>query len=161
MAGFGRYGPYIEHDGKYIKIDADEVLTVGLNRAVTLIAEAKTGSKGGGARTSAPIKVLGEHPERGGKIEVLSGRYGPYIKFGAVNATLPKGTAPETITLDEAVKLIAARIENGGGAKKKAGSKAKAVKPKAPPGEGKSAKGSKKPKPAARKTPTKAASEAP
>ena len=161
MAGFGRYGPYIEHEGKYIKLDAEEVLTVGLNRAVSLIAEAKTGGKGGAARTSAPIKVLGEHPERGGKIEVLSGRYGPYIKFGAVNATLPKGVAPEAVTMEEAVRIIAARMENGGGTKKKPAAKAKAAKPKAPADEGKAPKGGKKPKPPARKTPAKAASEAP
>ncbi len=104
MAGFGRYGPYVEHDGKYSKIDADEVFTVGLNRAVTVIAEGNAGAKARAARASAPIKVLGDHPELGGKIEVLSGRYGPYIKFGKVNATLPKGKEPEAVTLDEAVE---------------------------------------------------------
>ena len=88
MAGFGRYGPYVEHDGKYVKIDADEVFTIGQNRAVTVIAEGS--GKAQAARTSTPIKALGEHPELGGKIEVLAGRFGPYIKFGKVNATVPK-----------------------------------------------------------------------
>ena len=83
MAGFGRYGPYVEHDGKYVKIDADEVFAIGLNRAVAVIAEGNKGGKGrGSSQPQAPIKVLGEHPQLGGKIEVLSGRYGPYVKFG-------------------------------------------------------------------------------
>src|SRR5262249_29369378 len=71
MAGFGRYGPYIEHEGKYVKIEAGEVLTIGLNRAVALFADAAAQGKGNAARTSAPIKVLGEHPALGGKVEVL------------------------------------------------------------------------------------------
>ncbi len=165
MAGFGRYGPYIEHDGKYTKIDADEVLTVGLNRAVTLIAEAKTSGKGRAGASAAPIKVLGEHPELGGKVEVLAGRYGPYIKFGKVNATIPKDMAPEAVTMDEAIRLIAARAEAGGGGKKKSAGKAKTAKPKASGANGKAingvpAKAAKKPKAAARKTTSKAATEA-
>jgi DNA topoisomerase-1 len=165
MAGFGRYGPYLEHDGKYTKIDAGEVLTVGLNRAVALIADAAAEGKGKAARTSTPIKVLGEHPEQGGKVEVLSGRYGPYIKFGTVNATIPKDMAPEAVTMEEAVKLIAARVASGGGTKKKAAGKAKAAKPKAAAANGKAAAGevakpAKKPKAAAKKTAAKAASEA-
>ena len=124
MAGFGRYGPYVEHDGKYVKIDADEVFTIGQNRAVTVIAEGNAAAQGRAARTSTPIKVLGEHPELGGKIEVLSGRFGPYIKFGKVNATVPKSTAPEAVTLEEAVRLIAAKMESGG-SKTKARGKAK------------------------------------
>ena len=118
QAGFGRYGPYLEHNGKYIKIDAGEVLTAGLNRAVALIADAAANGQGKAGRTSTPIKVLGEHPALGGKVEVLSGRYGPYIKFGKVNATLPKDTAPEAVTMDDALKLIAARMESGSGKKK-------------------------------------------
>ncbi len=164
MAGFGRYGPYVEHDGKYVKIDADEVFSIGLNRAVAVIAEGNAGGKGRPARTSTPIKVLGEHPELGGKIEVLAGRYGPYIKFGQVNATIPKGKEPESISMEEAVALIAARMEGGGG-KTKARGKAKAAKPKAAAANGKaeSAKtegGAKKPKSPAKKTTAKAASKA-
>ncbi len=131
------------------------MLTIGLNRAVALIADAAAEGKGKAARTSAPIKVLGEHPEHGGKVEVLSGRFGPYIKFGKVNATVPKSMAPEAVTMEDAVKLIAARMESGGGKKKPAG-KAKAAKTKAATGP---ANGGKKAK-APRKTATKAASEA-
>jgi len=164
MAGFGRYGPYVEHDGKYVKIDADEVFTIGQNRAVTVIAEGNAGK--GAARTSSPIKVLGEHPELGGKIEVLSGRFGPYIKFGKVNATIPKNTAPEAVTLEEAVRLIAAKMESGG-AKTKARGKAKTAKPKAAAANGhgkangaKPENGAKKPKSPAGKASAKAASKA-
>ena len=164
MAGFGRYGPYVEHDGKYVKIDADEVFTIGQNRAVTVIAEGNTGGQGRAARTSTPIKVLGEHPELGGKIEVLSGRFGPYIKFAKVNATIPKNIAPEAVTLEEAVRLIAAKMENGG-SKTKARGNAKTAKPKAAVANGKTNRAkpesdAKKPKASAKKTPAKAASKA-
>jgi DNA topoisomerase I len=165
MAGFGRYGPYVEHDGKYVKIDGDEVFTIGLNRAVSAIAEGNKGGKGRPGQSQTPAKVLGEHPELGGKIEVLAGRYGPYIKFGSVNATLPKNLTPDAVTMDEAVRLIAARMENGGGSKTKARGKAKTAKPKAAAANGKAASskaatGSKRPKSSAKKTTTKAASEA-
>ena len=164
MAGFGRYGPYVEHDGKYVKIDADEVFTIGQNRAVTVIAEGNTGGQGRAARTSTPIKVLGEHPELGGKIEVLSGRFGPYIKFAKVNATIPKNIAPEAVTLEEAVRLIAAKMENGG-SKTKARGNAKTAKPKAAVANGKTNRAkpesdAKKPKASAKKTPAKAANKA-
>ncbi len=128
-AGFGQYGPYLKHDGKYTKIDADEVLAIGLNRAVSLIAEAKSGAKGRGG-ASGPVKALGEHPELGEKIGVYSGRFGPYVKCGKVNATLPKDMAPEAVTLEDAVKLIAARMAAGPKAKgsKAGGSKASGAK---------------------------------
>ena len=164
MAGFGRYGPYIEHEGRYFKIDVDEVLNIGLNRAVTVIAEGKTGGKGRQAGSSSPLKVLGEHPELGGKVEVLAGRYGPYIKFGKVNATLPKNIAPEAVTMEEAVRLIAARLENGAGTKKKPFARAKGAKVKTATANGnvangKPASGSKRRKPAARKAASKLASK--
>ncbi len=111
VAGFGRFGPYVQHDGKYASLSsADEVFEVGINRAVTLIAEKAAGRARRGASV---IKELGEHPELGGKIEVLSGRYGPYVKHGKVNATIPKGLNPEEVTLAEAVPLIAARAAKG------------------------------------------------
>ncbi len=126
-AGLGRFGPYLLHDGKYVSLKTDDVLAVGINRAVDLIAEAA--SKTGGRTAAAPLKELGDHPD-GGKVAVYSGRYGAYVKHGKVNATLPKGTEPDTITLEEALKLIEARAEKGGKGKKKAPAK-KATKPKA------------------------------
>jgi DNA topoisomerase-1 len=114
-AGLGRYGPFILHDGTYANLpSAEEVFSVGINRAVVLLAEKKAG-KSGRFQRAAPtvIKELGEHPAEGGKIQVLSGRYGPYVKHGDVNATLPRGKEPETLTVDEAVRLIAERVANG------------------------------------------------
>jgi DNA topoisomerase-1 len=119
-AGFGRFGPYVQHEGKYASLSGpEEVFAVGLNRAVALLAE-KAASRGrrGGANV---IKELGEHPELGGVVQILSGRYGPYAKHGKVNATLPKDREPETITMAEAVELIAARSEKGPVKKKPAG----------------------------------------
>ena len=127
VAGLGRYGPFIEHDKKYANLDsADEVFTVGLNRAVSLLAEPKKGRAGA---TQSALKTLGDHPDLGGAVQVFSGRYGPYVKHGKVNATIPKSIEPEAITMAEAVKLIEARAANG-----------KAPKPKAGGGGGRGAK---------------------
>jgi DNA topoisomerase-1 len=121
-AGFGRYGPYIQHDGKYASLGGtEEVFEVGLNRAVSLLAEKAASSRG--RRGANVIKELGEHPELGGKVQVLTGRYGPYVKHGNINATIPKDREPEQVTMDEAVALIAARDAKGP-AKKKAAKKA-------------------------------------
>jgi DNA topoisomerase I len=111
LAGFGRFGPYVQHDGKYASLGAPtEVFEVGINRAVSLLAEKAAGRVRRGASV---IKALGEHPELGGKIEVLSGRYGPYVKHGKINATIPKDRDPEQVTLAEAVELIAERSAKG------------------------------------------------
>ncbi len=120
-AGLGRYGPFILHDGTYANLDdIEEVFIVGLNRAVTLLAEKAAGGKSRFQRAKPTVlKDLGEHPDGGGKIEVLSGRYGPYVKHDKVNATIPNGKDPAAISVDEAVALIAARAAKGGGKKKK------------------------------------------
>jgi DNA topoisomerase-1 len=110
-AGFGRYGPYVQSDGKYASLSApEEVFEVGLNRAVSLLAEKAADRRPRGASV---IKQLGEHPTLGGKVHVLRGRYGPYVKHGKINATLPKDREPEQVTLEEAVELIAARSAKG------------------------------------------------
>jgi DNA topoisomerase I len=122
VAGFGRYGPYIQHDGKYASLSTtEEVFEVGLNRAVSLLAEKAASSR---ARHGASvIKELGDHPQLGGKLQILTGRYGPYVKHGKVNATVPRDREPEQVTIEEAVELIAARSAKGpankGPAKKK------------------------------------------
>ncbi len=111
VAGFGRYGPYVHHDGKYASLSApEEVFEIGINRAVSLLAEKAANRR---PRASSVIKELGDHPELGGKVQVLSGRYGPYVKHGKVNATLPKDRDPEQVTLQEAVGLIAAKSSKG------------------------------------------------
>ena len=128
LAGYGRYGPYVQHDGKYASLSTpEEVFEVGANRAITLLAEKAANRSPRGATV---IKELGEHPEGGGKVQVLSGRYGPYVKHAKINATLPKDRDPEQITLEEAVQLIAARAAKGPAKKaaKKSASKKKPAK---------------------------------
>ena len=122
-AGIGRYGPYVKHGRTYANLpEVDEVFTVGLNRAVDLIAQ--KAAKRGGSANQTPLKELGEHPERGGVVNVMDGRYGPYVKWDKVNATIPKGTEPGDVTMDMAVQLIAEREAKGG--KKKTASRKKA-----------------------------------
>jgi DNA topoisomerase-1 len=140
MAGVGRFGPYVQHEKTYANLETgDEVLTIGLNRAVTLIAEKKL--KGPSARRfgADPGRVLGDHPVKGGPIVVKNGRYGPYVSHAGINATLTGDKTPETVTLDEAVGLIDARAESGGGPRsrrkapaRKAASGAKTKATKAP-----------------------------
>jgi DNA topoisomerase-1 len=119
VAGFGRFGPYVQHDGKYASLSSpEEVFEVGLNRAVSLLAEKAASSR---ARHGAHVlKELGAHPELGGKVQVLTGRYGPYVKHGKINATLPRDREPEQVTLEEAVELIAAKDAKGPARKKPA-----------------------------------------
>ena len=116
-AGLGRYGPFVLHDGTYANLEnVEDVFSVGLNRAVTLIAEKAAGGKE--AASSARSHDGPEGPRRasreGGKIEVLSGRYGPYVKHDKINATVPNGKDPAALTLEEAIELIAARAAKGG-----------------------------------------------
>lgn len=112
-AGLGRYGPFVLHDGLYANMEnPDDVFTIGINHAVTLLAE--KAAKGGGRRgAAAALKELGDHPDGGGKVTVHNGRYGPYVKFGKINATLPKDKEPEAVTLEEAVVLIAEKAAKG------------------------------------------------
>ena len=116
IAGIGRFGPYVKHGKTYANIDASEdILAIGLNRAVTLIEEKKL-NPGKGRRFGAdPGKQLGEHPQKGGMIVAKNGRYGPYVSHNGINANLPNEKTPETVTLDEAASLIDARAESGGG----------------------------------------------
>jgi len=117
VAGIGRYGPYVQHNGTYANLEsADEVFDVGLNRAVAALAEKKNGAKGGRGDATA-LKDLGAHPADGAPVKVLSGRYGPYIKHGSTNANVPKGKDPQAVTLEEAVELLAARAAKGPGKK--------------------------------------------
>jgi DNA topoisomerase-1 len=132
LAGLGRFGPYLNHDGSYASLDSiEDVFNVGINHAVTILAEKK--ARGFKRRGPEPLRELGQHPASGDVIKVMSGRYGPYVTDGNVNATLPQSTPPETVTLDQAVTLIDARAANGGGkrpAKRKAKAPAKETKKK-------------------------------
>ncbi|WP_375597351.1 type I DNA topoisomerase [Devosia sp. Naph2] len=129
-AGLGRYGPFLLHDGKYANLpEVEEVFTVGINRAVDLIAQkAANGGRGGRGAAVAAIQTF-EHD--GGPITVRSGRYGPYVNQGKINATLPKDLKPEDVTLEQAIALIAARAEATGGKKKAPAKKPAAKKPAA------------------------------
>jgi DNA topoisomerase-1 len=129
-AGIGRYGPFVENAGKYANLDSvDEVFTVGANRAISLLAEKKSGR---GRATPSALKNLGDHPTEGGVITVRSGRYGPYVNHGKVNATLPRNMNPEGVTLEQALQLLAEKAGRAP-AKKTAskGRKAPAKKPRA------------------------------
>jgi DNA topoisomerase-1 len=132
LAGIGRYGPYVQHAGAYANLEsAEEVFDVGLNRAVAVLAEKRAGGKFQRGAGAAALADLGVHPEDGAPVKVLSGRFGPYIKHGATNANLPKGRDPTSLTLDEAVVLLAERVAKGGGkkpVKKAAAKKAPAAK---------------------------------
>jgi DNA topoisomerase-1 len=116
MAGIGRFGPYVQHGKTYATLEpGDDVLVLGLNRAVTLIAERAAKGPGRGRGAGDPGRSLGEHPEKKGAVVVKNGRYGPYVSHGGVNATLPSDKAPDVITLEEAVALVDAKAEKGGG----------------------------------------------
>ena len=123
VAGLGRFGPYLLHDGKYTSIPAgDDVYTIGINRAVDVLASKRV------PKGAEPLKSFGAHPDGGGEVQVFDGRYGAYVKHGKINATLPKGTTPENLTLEEALALIAAKAgaAPAGTSKKKVAAKAKA-----------------------------------
>jgi DNA topoisomerase-1 len=110
LAGVGRFGPYVKHGKVYASLEeGDDVLTVGLNRAMHLIADKIANPKKGRRFGADPGKVLGDHPDKGGPIVVKNGRYGPYVSHNGVNATLTGDKTPETVTLDEAVVMLDAR----------------------------------------------------
>jgi len=154
-AGLGRYGPFVLHAGTYANVaDIDEVFEVGLNRAVVLLAEKRAGKFAGRGAAVAPLKDLGAHPETGDPVHVMAGRFGPSVKSGKIHATLPKGTTPEDLTMEQALPLLAAKA--GAAPKKKApAKKAAAKKPAAKKPAAKAATAKKpaaaKKKPAAKK----------
>jgi len=156
VANVGRFGPYLQHDGEFRSVPkTDDVYTIELTRAVEILAQPKSAARGS-------LRTVGKHPEDGAAITLHTGRYGNYVKHGKVNATLPDGTDLDTLSLEEAVALLAARVEAT--AKKPTKAKA-AAKPKsaAKPKATAKTKAAAKPKAAAKtsttatkpKTPTK------
>jgi len=129
-ANIGRYGPYLKHaestsnrGGTNANLEnIEEVFTVGMNRAVQLLAE-KIASRSSRGASATALHELGEHPTEGGPVSVMKGKYGPYIKWEKINATIPKDLEPENVTMDMAIQLIAEKTP----AKKK---KRKTVKKK-------------------------------
>ena len=159
LAGIGRYGPYLQMGKMYANLPSvEDVFEIQMNRAVAVIDEKKAGGGRGrfGRAAPAPIKELGESPVTGKPVRVLNGRYGPYINDGETNANVPKDKKPEDVTLDEALSLLAARAEAGGG-KKKRGAAKKAAAKKSANGDAKAEKPAKKA--AAKKTPAKKAAK--
>ena len=141
-ANIGRYGPYLKHaastsdkGGTNANLDGiDEVWTVGMNRAVQLLAE-KVASRGGRGKAAAPIRELGDHPQAGGAVNIYDGKYGPYVKWDKINATIPDTITPDHLTLAQAIDLIDERAAKAGkkkpSAKKPAAKKPAAKKPAA------------------------------
>ena len=136
-ANFGRFGPYLMHklpgDEKpvYANLkDPNDVFECGMNRAVELITDKRNNPGRGRSAAAKPLKELGDHPDSGGAISIMEGRYGPYVKWEKINATLPKDVTPEDLSMEQAVALIAEKAAKGG--KKKApAKKAPAKKPAA------------------------------
>ena len=161
LAGVGRFGPYVKHGPKYKSVPSDEsVLDIGMNRAVALLAEATTPR---GRAAAKPIRSIGNHPSDEAPVELYDGRYGPYVKHGGVNATVPRDIKPEELTLDQAVALLAERAAKGGAKKPKA-ARAKKTAPAAANDAGDKPKAKKtaaKKKPAAKKKVAKAKDDAP
>ncbi|MBC6982057.1 type I DNA topoisomerase [Caulobacter sp. 17J80-11] len=148
LAGLGRYGPFVQHAGTYANVESiEDVFEIGVNRAVDLLATKRAGGGRGarGGASTAALKDLGAHPVSGEAIKVMPGRFGPYVKCGKVNATIPKGTDPAELTMEQAVALIA---EKAGKSPTKAAKKAPAKKAAAAKTEGDAA-----PKKAAAKKP--------
>ena len=117
-AGIGRYGPFVKHGRTYANLkEVDDVFTIGMNRAVEELA--KKASRGSARTAATPLKELGEHPTDSGPVNVMDGRYGAYVKFGKINATLPKDVKPEDVTMDMAVQLIAEKAAKSGAKKGK------------------------------------------
>ena len=106
-AAIGRYGPYLKHGNAFVNLsDPEEVLTIGMNRAVEVISEkTEKGKKFSAARI---LHKLGAHPENG-EISVMSGKYGPYVRWNKINATIPKNISPDHVTIEIALKLLEAK----------------------------------------------------
>ncbi|MGJ8590593.1 MAG: type I DNA topoisomerase, partial [Yoonia sp.] len=134
-ANIGRYGPYIKHapstsdrGGTNANLESlDEVFTVGMNRAVQLLAE-KVASRGGRGKAAKPIREMGEHPDLGGDVNIMEGKYGPYVKWEKVNATIPKEVEPADLTMERAVELIEEKLAKSPAKRKAATKKAPAKK---------------------------------
>jgi DNA topoisomerase-1 len=108
LANRGRFGPYVQHGSEFRSLEAtDDVYTVTLERAQELLARPKGQRR---QRAAAPeLRVIGPHPQSQVPVRILDGRYGPYVTDGETNASLPKGTAPEAVTLEQAMELLSAR----------------------------------------------------
>ncbi|HEY0525947.1 MAG TPA: topoisomerase C-terminal repeat-containing protein, partial [Stellaceae bacterium] len=150
-AGIGRFGPYLKHGKTFKSLGADDdVLTIGLNRAVSLLAEP---ARGPGRTQPTPLRAVGNHPADGEPIQLFKGQYGPYVTHGGVIASLPRGADPETFALDAAVELLATKGKSKG--KKAAAGRKPAAAAAKKPAAAKKAGGAAKKSPAAKATAVK------
>ena len=119
-AAIGRYGPYVKHGRLYANLpDVEEVFTIGMNRAVEVLAQKAAGGGGRGRTPAKALKELGEHPEGGGAVNVMEGRYGPYVKWEKINATLPKDVEPADVTMELAIEMIREKASKKKGGRRK------------------------------------------
>ena len=119
IVNIGRFGPYIGHDGKFKSIPrSDSIFDINLDRAVELLAQARD--------STIVLRVLGDHPDDKASVEICSGRYGPYVRHGKINATLPKHLTPDAVTMEAALELLTAKIAKGGKTATRKTGKAKA-----------------------------------
>ena len=129
ITALGRFGPYLKHNTTYVSIkDPEEMFTLGMNEAVSRIADKVANP--GRSRGGKVVKDLGKHPKTEKPVQVMEGRYGPYVKYEKVNATIPKGTEPKDVTMEMALEYIAAKEAKKPTKKKKAAKKKPAVKKK-------------------------------
>jgi len=135
ITALGRFGPYIKHNTTYVSLkDPDEMFTVGMNDAVSRIAD-KIANPGRGRSAAKVLKDLGKHPSTEKPVQIMEGRYGPYVKYEKINATIPKGQDPQDVNIDMALEYIAekeAKSPKKKPARKKAAKKKPAAKKKAP-----------------------------
>lgn len=119
-AGIGRFGPFVVHDGDFRSLPkgGDDVYTVDLPTALEFLSKPKAGR-----RTAEPLRVIGAHPADGEPVAVYEGRYGPYVKHGGVNASLPRDGDPQSVTMEQAVELLSARAATAKKDKKAGGRK--------------------------------------
>ena len=119
IVNIGRFGPYIGHDGKFKSIPrSDSIFDINLDRAVELLAQARD--------STIVLRILGDHPDDKASVEICSGRYGPYVRHGKINATLPKHLTPDAVTMEAALELLTAKIAKGGKTATRKTGKAKA-----------------------------------
>jgi DNA topoisomerase-1 len=120
VANVGRFGPYVKHGNEFRSLEPeDDVYTISLARAKELLAKEKKSMR---RQRAAPkeLRVIGEHPDTKEPVKILDGRYGPYVTDGTTNASLPKGAATESVTMDDAVALLAARAGAAKGPRRRA-----------------------------------------
>jgi DNA topoisomerase-1 len=128
QANLGRFGPYVKHGSEFRSLEeSDDVYSISFERAKELLAQPKKSMR---RARQAPkeLKALGKHPDSGEAVRILDGRYGPYVTDGTTNASVPKGTQVEAVTLASALELLAARAAMGGAKSKGRRGKAKAAK---------------------------------